>query len=525
MRFLTPDQMRAADARATTTLKIPSMLLMRRAGIAVARSTLTLARLHATRKIILVAGHGNNGGDICVAARCLHEDGFNVQVLLTTVPAQLRGDAHAAWDDMRVTGVPYTVLASAGSWETPDSVAVDLLGRPCVLVDGLLGTGCVGAPTGAVKRAIQWTNQMRAVARILSADLPSGMHGETGAIEGECVRADVTMTFARPKTCFLNDTSAPFVGHLSVVDIGMGASLCDTDPYLVPCELIALPELASTWTGPAWSAHKGSLGRITIIGGSASYPHAPVLSALGALRSGAGLVTLCVPPASAIAAAIWAPESILQIRDPATNASCATGADVVLVGPGLGRTPETTLLVEHLLATYTAKLLIDADGLHALAQLRKSPNWKPFKDLVLTPHPGEAALLLDTSVETIQNDRLAAVRQLADRYQATVVLKGSGTLVCNPGGTPWLNRTGNPGMASGGMGDLLAGMIAALWTQTADAARAACTGVWAHGTAGDQAALAQGQTSLTATTLAQHVAEAFQMLPTGHYESLTLTRL
>jgi NAD(P)H-hydrate epimerase len=185
MRFITPEQMRAADERAVETLKIPSMLLMRRAGIAVARSAVMLAKLQATRKIILVAGSGNNGGDICVAARCLHEDGFNVQVLLTSVPAQLRGDAHAAWDAMRVSGVPYTVLASAGSWETPESDAVDLLGRPCVLVDGLLGTGCVGAPTGAAKRAIQWMNQMRSVAAILSADLPSGMNGETGAVEGE----------------------------------------------------------------------------------------------------------------------------------------------------------------------------------------------------------------------------------------------------------------------------------------------------------------------------------------------------
>jgi NAD(P)H-hydrate epimerase len=142
MRFITPDQMRAADERAVKTLGIPSMLLMRRAGITVARAANMLAKIHATRKIILVAGHGNNGGDICVAARCLHEDGFNVQVLLTSVPAQLRGDAHAAWDEMRVTGVPYTVLGAASSWDDPDSAAVDLLGRPCILVDGLLGPGC-----------------------------------------------------------------------------------------------------------------------------------------------------------------------------------------------------------------------------------------------------------------------------------------------------------------------------------------------------------------------------------------------
>jgi NAD(P)H-hydrate epimerase len=516
MHFLTPDQMRAADERAETTLKIPSMLLMRRAGIAVARSAITLAKLHSTHKIILVAGHGNNGGDICVAARCLHEDGFNVQVLLTNVPAQLRGDAHAAWDAMRVAGVPYTVLASAGSWDTPESVAVDLLGRPCILVDGLLGTGCVGAPTGAVKRAIQWMNQMRSVACILSADLPSGMNGETGAVDGECVRADMTVTFARPKTCFLNNATASFVGHLIVVDIGIGASICETDPYQVPCELIALPELATTFSKPAWDAHKGSLGRITIIGGSSLYPHAPVLSALGALKSGAGLVTLCTPPASATAAAIWTPEAILRIREPSDNMANMLNADTILVGPGLGQSPEATALVEQILSTSSAKLVLDADGLTALTQLRSLPGWKPTNDLVLTPHPGEAALLLNTSVEAIQQDRLSAVRQLAELYQATIVLKGAGTLVCKPGGTPWLNRTGNPGMATGGTGDVLAGMIAALWTQTSDALLAACTGVWAHGTAGDRAAISKGQTSLTATTLTQYLPEAFQILTTGH---------
>lgn len=516
MRFLTPDQMRVADERAVTTLKIPSMLLMRRAGIAVARSAVTLAKLHATHKIILIAGHGNNGGDICVAARCLHEDGFNVQALLTNVPAQLRGDAHAAWDAMRVAGVPYTVLASVGSWETPDSVAVDLLGRPCILVDGLLGTGCVGAPTGVAKRAIQWMNQMRSGARILSADLPSGMNGETGAVDGECVRADVTVTFARPKTCFLNNATAPFVGHLSVVDIGIGANICETDPYHVPCELIALPELTHTFPKPAWDAHKGSLGRVTIIGGSSLYPHAPVLSALGALMSGAGLVTLSVPTASATAAAIWTPEVLLQIRESSADIPRAPNADAILIGPGLGQSPETMALVEQLLSTLTSKLVIDADGLQALAHFRVSSNWKPVNDLILTPHPGEAALLLNSSVEEIQKDRLSAVRQIANHYQATVVLKGAGTLVCKPGGVPWLNRTGNPGMASGGTGDVLAGMIATLWTQTADALLAACTGVWAHGTAGDRAAISMGQTSLTATTLTQHLPEAFQMLTTGH---------
>jgi len=517
MRFITPDQMRAADELAVKKLAVPPMLLMRRAGIAVARTACMLAKIQSTRKIILVAGHGNNGGDICVAARCLHEDGFNVQVLLTSVPAQLRGDAHAAWDEMRVTGVPYTVLGAASSWDDPDSVAVDLLGRPCILVDGLLGTGCVGAPTGVAKRAIQWMNQMRAVATILSADLPSGMNGETGTVEGECVRADVTISFARPKTCFLNDKTAHVVGHLSVVSIGIPPELCDVGQPTSPVELIALPELARAFPCPSWSAHKGQLGHLLILGGSLTYPHAPVLTALGALKSGAGLVTLSVPTASAGAAAHWTPEAILRIRDTVIDPADLPKVDVIVAGPGLSQGPSTVALIERLLATSTARLVIDADGLHALAQLRQLPGWKPYSDLILTPHPGEAAILLGTTVEAIQQDRLAAVRTLADHYQATVVLKGAGTLVCKPEGAPWLNRTGNPGMASGGMGDLLAGIIGARWAQAPDALAAACMGVWVHGTAGDIAALKQGQPSLTATTLAQNLPDAFQRLTSDAY--------
>jgi NAD(P)H-hydrate epimerase len=517
MRFITPEQMRAADERTVKTMDIPSMLLMRRAGIAVARTASMLAKIQSTRKIILVAGHGNNGGDICVAARCLHEDGFHAQVLLTSVPAQLRGDAHAAWDEMRVTGVPYTVLGAASSWDDPDSVAVDLMGRPCILVDGLLGTGCVGAPTGVAKRAIQWMNQMRSVSCVLSADLPSGMNGETGAVVGECVRADVTVTFARPKTCFLNDQTAQYVGHLAVVDIGIPTEVCDAGKPSSPIELIALPELVRTCSTPAWNVHKGQLGHVLIVGGSNAYPHAPVLSAFGALKSGAGLVTLSIPAVSANAAAHWTPEAILRLREGATTPVDLPKADVIVAGPGLSQSPEATALIEQLLAIPSSRLVIDADGLHALAQIRRSEGWKPHHALLLTPHPGEAAMLLGTTVEAIQQDRATAVRQLADHYQATVVLKGSGSLVCRPEGAPWLNRTGNPGMASAGTGDVLAGVIGARWALGPDAGAAACIGVWAHGTAGDIAALKQGQTSLTATTLAQNLPDAFQKLSTGTY--------
>jgi NAD(P)H-hydrate epimerase len=191
------------------------------------------------------------------------------------------------------------------------------------------------------------------------------------------------------------------------------------------------------------------------------------------------------------------------------------GFDVLVAGPGMTQSERVRGLVAHLLENYAGRLVLDADGLNALAALR-ADGWQPreSQQLVLTPHPGEAARLLGVTAQAVQGDRLAAVRALAERCQAVVVLKGAGTLVCGPGGVPWLNRTGNPGMASGGMGDVLAGMIGALWAraQGVDAARAAATAVWAHGAAGDFAAFAESQTSLCATEVARRLGAAYRML-------------
>lgn len=514
MKFLTVEQMRKAEQAAVEAGRFPSMMLMRRAGIALARAAAQAAALRGTRKVVLVAGHGNNGGDACVAARCLHEDGFIVQALLTCVPAQLREDARIAWDEMRTATAPYTVLASPASWDSADSIAHELMGRPCVVVDGVLGSGCKGAPEGVAKRAIQWVNQMRAHALIVSADLPSGVNGDTGDMPGETVRADVTVTFGRPKRCFLNDAVAEKTGHLAVADIGVGDTAEASD---APCGLIALPELQTHFPPRPWAAHKGTCGHVCILGGSAPYPNAPVLAALGALKSGAGLVTLAAPPQSAYAAAAWTPEAILRTlettqgvlaRPSLTPIEETLGAfDAIVVGPGLTQEHATDGLVAYMLSVAGTRIVLDADGLNALARLHTAGAWKPHdgQRLILTPHPGEAARLLGCAADAVQADRLGAVRKLADTFHATVVLKGAGSLVCAPGGVPLLNRTGNPGMATGGMGDVLAGMAAALWVRGGDAPQAAAAAVWAHGTAGDAAAIAHGQAALTATSLTRYL--------------------
>ncbi len=523
MRFLTVEQMRAADHAAITEKKIPGGVLMNRAGTALARAVEKLAALRGIKSAVLVAGHGNNGGDACVAARCLYEDGFHVQVIMTCVPAVLKGDAREAWDEMRTAGVPYVVLAAAESWTEDAGVFAGTLMRHGILVDGVLGTGCKGAPTGAAERAIRWINQMRRHALVVAADLPSGMNGDTGENAGVAVQADVTVTFARPKRCFLNAGQAEKVGLLVVAEIGIPDEICDRGASDEPCQLIALPELIKGYAVRPWSAHKGAFGHLCVIGGAAGYCHAPVLAALGAVRSGAGLVTLAAPAQSGWAAAAHVPEAMVHaLETPQGDLSVAAleawgrdlgDFDAVVAGPGMTQTERVRELIAHLLSSYDGRLVLDADGLNALAALR-ADGWQPREGqrLVLTPHPGEAARLLGATVAEVQGDRLSAVRKLADLYQAVVILKGAGTLVCEPGGRPWLNLTGNPGMASGGTGDVLAGMVGALWVQGLEAVPAATTAVWAHGTAGDLAAFAGSQTSLSATSLAARLGLVFQTI-------------
>lgn len=523
MRFLTVGQMRAADNAAITENKIPGLVLMNRAGAALARVVEKAAALRNVKTVLLIAGHGNNGGDACVAARCLYEDGFRVQVIMTCVPAVLKGSAREAWDEMRTAGVPYVVLAAADSWTEDAAVFSGTLVRHGILVDGVLGTGCAGAPTGAAEQAIRWINRMRPHTLVVAADLPSGMNGDTGEAEGAVVHADVTVTFARPKTCFLNDRQAGRVGHLVVAGIGIPDAVCDRAVAGAPCQLIAMPELARGFTARGWQDHKGSFGHLCVMGGAADFCHAPVLAALGAVKSGAGLVTLAAPAQSGWAAAALVPEAMCHALetpqgDLSAEALTAWGRDLngfdgIVAGPGMTQSANARGVIAQLLASYSGRLVLDADGLNALATLW-AEGWRPRagQPLMLTPHPGEAARLLGATVQEVQDGRVAAVRKLAEQYQAVVVLKGAGTLVCHPGGLPWLNRTGNPGMASGGMGDVLAGMAGALWAQGLDGVTAAATAVWAHGTAGDFAALSGSQTSVSATALVSQLGNVYQLI-------------
>jgi len=516
MRWISGDAMRTAERRAVETRGLSGYRLMCRAGAAVARAASYLSKFNHTQNIVLVAGSGNNGGDALVAARCLHEDGFRVTVLMICLPAVLKGNAHQAWSDLHAAHVPFRVLATTESWNDDVWMDPEVFPRGAVVVDGLLGTGARGEPRGVVADAIRWINAVRPRCKVCSIDLPSGMDADTGEAAGPVVKADSTITFSRPKKGFLNPAAQALLGHLEVADIGIPDDLIEPVEDAGEVELITLPELRRLLRPRPRDAHKGDFGHALLIGGCALYPHAPVMACMGALRAGAGLVTLAGSVASREALGAWLPEAIFQALPEVhgrydSEALLALPFDrytAVAVGPGLGQGPDVTALVRHLLDKTRVRLVLDADALTVLAELRNQ-GWTAdpagAQRLVITPHPGEAARLLGSTVEAVQADRTQAVRALADLYQAVAVLKGAGTLICEPGGRPWLAIAGNPGMATAGSGDVLTGIIAGLLAKGFGCLNAAQLGVWVHGTAGDTVAIERGQETMTAMMIADRI--------------------
>ena len=516
MHFLTSEQMRSWDRRVIAG-GIPGLTLMNRAGAAVARVTARLAALRGETRVILVCGKGNNGGDAFVAARGLHAAGLRAEVLMTCAPEALRGEAWTAWEQMQAAGVPCRILAEEREWQ-----ALEETDPPCggVVVDGLLGTGSEGAPHGVVAAAIRWIQRVRPRCAIVAIDLPSGMLADTGNAFDVAVRADATVSLAAPKAGFIAPCAWDLLGHLEVVDIGLPMDLC---PATTPLQFIGAPVVGRLLPLRGRETHKGDYGHVLVIGGSHGLTGAPALAAMGALRSGAGLVSAAVPDDSMAVMAALAPAAmahrIATEQGVMTSAALAEGIrpaatfDVVLAGPGMSAGAATVRIVNDLLQSPARRLVLDADALNVLAGrmelLRRAAT---ETSVIITPHPGEAARLLGVTGAAIQSNRVQAAQQLAARSGAIVVLKGAGTLVATPEGAVHVNLTGNPGMATGGTGDVLAGVIAGLWAQGLAPLDAARLAVYLHGTAGDLAAWQMGEAALVAEELGRCLGPAFQWL-------------
>jgi ADP-dependent NAD(P)H-hydrate dehydratase / NAD(P)H-hydrate epimerase len=477
----TAAQVRELDRRAIEECGIPGRELMERAGGAVLEAL--LRRWPAARALTIACGAGNNAGDGYVVARLARRAGMRVHVLALTPPERLRGDAALAWEDFR----------------REDGVALDWDGRgepggDGPIVDALLGTGLDRPLEGAFRAAVESLNASGRP--LVAVDIPSGLHADTGRIMGTAVAAALTVTFIGLKLGLLTGRGPGLIGDLVYTDLGRPAGL---EGELVPAARRLEPAVLRDWLPRRQrDAHKGRFGHVLIIGGDEGMGGAARLAGEAALRAGAGLVSVATQPAHVSAILAGRPELMCRgVTGPGELAPLLARATVIAVGPGLGRSAWSRGLLDAALASGLPGVL-DADALNLLSeQPARNDRW------VLTPHPGEAGRLLDCDAATVEADRPAAARALRARYGGVAVLKGAGTLVCGAGAPLWLCDRGNPGMASGGMGDVLTGLVAGLAAQLGDLERAACAGVLVHALAGDAAAAAGERGLVTGDLLAQ----------------------
>lgn len=509
MRLAKPAEMRGIDQRMIEGYGVPGLLLMENAA---AMTTGAIAERWPEADFpdaAVVSGAGNNGGDGLAIARLLHGRGYRVRIWLMAPAERLKGDAAANAGYAAALGIPLE--------DGNDAVMLqEGLKEADIIVDALFGTGLDREVAGAYADAIDAVNG--AGKPVVSADMPSGIDGCTGQVWGHAVKADLTVSYGLAKTGHFLYPGRAHTGELIVAPIGI-APECVEAAGLNTFTLTE-DEAAAMLPRRAVTAHKGDCGHVGVIAGSAGMAGAAGLCAMGAVRGGAGRVSLgCPEPAYAQAVSV-APEA-MGAALPADSAGrlsdgALAGIDVFLegknavaMGPGWGRGGDLCTIARHILAACPLSMVVDADGLYAVKDIpgiwaeRKGPT-------VITPHPGEMAYLLGKSAKAIAGDPMDAARTYAAHHGIVVVLKGAATVAASPEGRTYINATGNPGMATGGSGDVLCGLIAALSGQGMDVFDAACLGVWLHGRAGDLAAAHTGIWALSASDIAASLPDAWR---------------
>lgn len=466
-------QTREMDRIAIEEGHIPGQELMERAGGAAFNLMCDL--WPQARNIVVVCGNGNNGGDGFVVARRAQQAGFRVRVLVIAPDERFSPDALVAAESLKKIGVEWEAFSATAC------AGADLI------VDAILGTGLIRPVMGVWQQAIESIHH--AAIPVFSLDIPSGLHADTGRVLGYAIQAQATLTFIGVKQGLLTAAGPDHCGRLYYDDLDLSPALYTT---IKPAALRLTPKdlaLARRRRG----AHKGNHGRVLVIGGDQGMGGAVIMAALAALRSGAGLVKVATHVDYAAGISIAYPEimayGIKQVTD---IDALVENTDVIAFGPGLGQSGWSRQIFNHI-RHKKIPMVLDADGLNLLAIFKMRQNhW------ILTPHPGEAARLLNTDSAQIQADRFAAVTKLQAEYGGVVVLKGVGTLICDAQVNIYLCDRGNPGMATAGMGDLLSGVIAGLLAQGLSTTQAAYKGVLIHALAGDEAAALHGERGLTA---------------------------
>ena len=494
-RLLTAAQMRAVDAAAAHH-GMPSSVLMENAGAALAQAALRCAAPDG--RFVVICGAGNNGGDGLVAARALLGKGRVVLAALVGGQGALEGEPARNLKALEAMGV--RVAPEPGAFDA----------RPGdVVVDAVFGTGLSRPPGGAwadaIGRIAAWRQRG---AKVVSADLPSGLQTDTGQPYNPCVEADVTVSFGHLKLGQALEPGASLCGAVELADIGIPRAAEDAlqGPF---AWLVEESDVRDRLPVRRAEAHKGTYGHVLVVAGSWGKSGAAALAGQGALRAGAGLVTVAtradaLQPAMAHASELMGlaltEHGPLGPADLDALLEAAAGKQALVIGPGIPRGAQTAELLGELLEQVETTCVLDADALNALAQDLEQLRAAKGK-LILTPHPGEMARLTGKTAAEVNQDRVGLARQLAARTGAVVVLKGARTVIADPGGEACVNPTGNPGMATAGSGDVLAGVLGALVGQGLSPLDAAVVGVFAHGLAGDLMAQECGQLGLVASDL------------------------
>ena len=507
--------MREIDRSTTERFGVPSLTLMENAGTAVAK--FVASRYPSAKKIAVVCGKGNNGGDGFVAARKLREMGKDIHVLLLAKPGDLQGDAAAMFSQLSVQAL---LVLEPADFEKPEVRAAM---ENHLLLDAVLGTGFRPPVSGLYARAIEAMNATKTP--VIAVDIPSGadadaMGPQSGLTVGSIARADEIVTFTAPRPAHVCSGLTP--GVTVVAPIGSPEEAIVSSLRL---NLSTARDLASLGAPRPAEANKGSYGHVLVIGGSLGKAGAAAMAGMAALRAGAGLSTIATARGSLATVAGFHPEvmteplaetdrgtiSLADLKSGRLD-EIVKGKTVLAVGPGISRNPESAELVREVLKKYRMPMVLDADGLNAFDSKIEELSGAG-KALVITPHPGEMSRLTGLSIADVQKDRIGLARSFAEKHQLIVVLKGHGTVMAFPDGEVWVNPTGNPGMATGGTGDILTGITAGLIAQNQhNIAKAVIGAVYLHGLSGDLAREQMGEQSLVATDLIHSLPRAFERI-------------
>lgn len=510
MKVVTAAEMRQIDQDTIEDIRIPGIVLMETAGSEIVRA---IEHHYSTAKHIgIFVGKGNNGGDGLVIARQLAHAGRDVSIYLVSPADSFTGEARTNLDIARNLGLKIEEIQA--DFAFLDTLDCDLL------IDAIFGTGLCGNVRDPISNIINVINNLSIP--ILSVDLPSGLDADTGHPLGTCIRADRTVTIGLPKRGLLVHPGAELAGELEIVDIGFPQQVIDAQNIKANW---TTEKDAAKWLPPRSPAsHKGSYGRVLIVAGSTGMTGAATLTSKAALRAGAGLVTLAIPKSLNPILEVKLSEVMTLPLPETEEGSLAESAttpilkyaektkSVIAIGPGLSQHPETVALVHQLINENQKKnlglrMVVDADGLNALSQSTELISLLG-EEAVLTPHLGEMARLTNTSISSLAAGPISTAEEFAQQHGVTLVLKGAPTITSEPNGNVWINSTGNPGMATAGMGDVLTGMIAGLMAQNMQSETAATLGVYLHGLAGDIAAEAVGMHGLIAGDVLKSVPQA-----------------